>query len=180
MKDYSSQEAQILTVRKRNIAIKLSDADCESLVTKATSVGLTVDELLCNFIGDLIDGTYTNGSDERMYVNEWFNRCSFGNCQEGDLLDELLNSTDDLGGFKVKSFLNIIDKIKILKNSIANYETFNKSYESDIQDLREDLEDYLIDYHSIIDDFLEYNPKANLDKEIAICRKWLAEYEKII
>lgn len=58
--------------------MKLSDADVERLCYKAGESGITVSELLQNFVGDLIDGTYSNGSDERMYANQWFDRCWFG------------------------------------------------------------------------------------------------------
>lgn len=39
---------------------------------------MTVGELIENFIGDLVCGTYSNGSDERMYAEQWFERCWFG------------------------------------------------------------------------------------------------------
>jgi len=35
-------------------------------------------QLLENFIGDLVYSTRNNGSDERMYANQWFDRCWFG------------------------------------------------------------------------------------------------------
>ncbi len=60
-----SQE-EMATIKERSISLKLSDADCERLLKKAAMCGLTVAELLQNFIGDLVDGTYSNGSDERM------------------------------------------------------------------------------------------------------------------
>lgn len=77
MRDYSDQKEEIATIRERTVKLSLSDADIVEISEKAASVGLTVSELLENFIGDLIDGTYSNGSDERMLANEWFNRCGF-------------------------------------------------------------------------------------------------------
>lgn len=72
------QEAEIQTIKERNFKLKLSDADVERLFIKAGGAGLTVSELLENFIGDLLDGTYSNGSDERDYAERWFDRCWFG------------------------------------------------------------------------------------------------------
>ncbi|MFT9075945.1 molecular chaperone GrpE [Ethanoligenens sp.] len=71
------QAAEIKTIKERNIALKLSDADVERLFIKAGGAGLTVSELLENFIGDLVGGTYSNGSDERDYAERWFDRCWF-------------------------------------------------------------------------------------------------------
>ena len=32
----------------------------------------TIGELIENFAGDLVGGTYSNGSDERDYADQWF------------------------------------------------------------------------------------------------------------
>lgn len=77
MRDYSNQKEEIATIRERTVKLSLSDADIVRVSEKAASVGLTVSELLQSFIGDLTDGTYSNGSDERMLANEWFDRCGF-------------------------------------------------------------------------------------------------------
>lgn len=74
----TQQREEIETIKERNISIKLSDADVERLCNKAGESGITVSELFQNFVGDLVDGTYSNGSDERMYANQWFDRCWFG------------------------------------------------------------------------------------------------------
>ena len=37
----------------------------------------TIGELIENFAGDLVGGTYSNGSDERDYADQWFERCWF-------------------------------------------------------------------------------------------------------
>lgn len=72
------QEAEIKTIKERALKLKLSDADVKRFFIKAGGAGLTVSELLENFIGDLVDGTYSNGSDERDYAERWFDRCWFG------------------------------------------------------------------------------------------------------
>ena len=75
---HKDQKAEIITIKERAITLKLSDADVERIFKKAGATGLTVPELLQNFIGDLVDGTYSNGSDERDYAQRWFDRCWFG------------------------------------------------------------------------------------------------------
>lgn len=77
MTQYEEQQKEIKTIRGRRFILKLSDADVERINELAKSVQLTAPELLQNFIGDLVDGTYSNGSDERMYAEQWFNRCWF-------------------------------------------------------------------------------------------------------
>ena len=61
MRDYSSQKNEIETIKPRTITVNLSDADVKRLAEKSGEGGLTISELLENFIGDLVDGTYSNG-----------------------------------------------------------------------------------------------------------------------
>lgn len=72
------QQKEIETIRERKITVKLSDADCDRLARKCGEHGLTIGELIENFVGDLVGGTYSNGSDERDYADQWFERCWFG------------------------------------------------------------------------------------------------------
>jgi hypothetical protein len=66
------QKKEIETIRERKITVKLSDADCDRLARKCGEHGLTIGELIENFVGDLVGGTYSNGSDERDYADQWF------------------------------------------------------------------------------------------------------------
>lgn len=89
------KEKEIQTIKERNFALKLSDEDMKRIYKKAASVGLTPEKLLEYFVGDLVDGTYSNGSDERMLANEWFQRCDFSLFPEKTFL-RYLASNDEL------------------------------------------------------------------------------------
>ncbi|MBA4698517.1 MAG: hypothetical protein H2212_03705 [Ruminococcus sp.] len=78
MTTWESQETEIKTIEPRKLTLDLSDADVERIKEKAGAVGFTVGKLLENFIGDLVGGTYSNGSDERDLAQDWFDRCWFG------------------------------------------------------------------------------------------------------
>lgn len=62
------QEKEIATIKERTIYLNLSDADCKRISTYAAKANITVSQLLESFIGDLVNGTYTNGSDELVSV----------------------------------------------------------------------------------------------------------------
>lgn len=106
------QRIEIETIKGRNIEIKLSDADVQKLWEKAGSVGISVSELLESFVGDLVDGTYSNGSDERDLANEWFDRCGFGMFPENTFLRFLIQN-DNVEDF-MELFINIEDSEKII------------------------------------------------------------------
>ncbi|MDW2800511.1 hypothetical protein RZO55_23365 [Clostridium boliviensis] len=91
MSNGKEQQLEIKTIKERTIEIKLSDADVERLYKKAGSASLSVSELLENFVGDLVNGTYTNGSDERAALNNWFERCYFGMFPEESFLKYLID-----------------------------------------------------------------------------------------
>ena len=74
---WEEQKKEIDTIKERTFQIRLSDADVKRIFDQAGKVNLSPEELLENFIGDLVDGTYSNGSDERMLAHEWFERCGF-------------------------------------------------------------------------------------------------------
>ena len=101
------QKKEIETIRERNITVKLSDADCDRLARMCGEHGLTIGELIENFVGDLVGGTYSNGSDERDYANQWFERCFFGMFPEKTLLNWLLNMDYDI----YDDFLEVINWI---------------------------------------------------------------------
>ena len=106
MKKENEQEMEVKTIRKRKLVLELSDADVDRVRRKAGAAGLTVAELIENFIGDLVKGTYHNRWDAGISAEEWFSRCWFGISpdktflryltDEVDLLDEFITQTEFL------------------------------------------------------------------------------------
>lgn len=166
------QRKEIETIKERTIKIKLSDADCERLALKAGNSGLSVSELLENFIGDLVDGTYSNGSDERMYAEQWFERCWFGSFPGETLLRFMLE--EGFGVDDVADLLSVYD-------TMMDFKEHPEKYAEDIAEAKDCGEDWTwfeSDYHDYVDEFVEkVKGKADMENEIAICRKWLADYK---
>lgn len=132
----TTQEQEIQTIRERTITLQLSDADLNRIIDKAGSAGLKVEQLLQNFIGDLVDGTYSNGSDERMYAEQWFDRCGFEMTAPNSFVRFLLNQ----GLFE--SFLEDHTDIQCdLEeiNSIRNQETLDSDDLEEIESIQENI-----------------------------------------
>ena len=49
-------------VRERQITIKATDRDFEKLQERCSGYGITIDELLEGFVGDLVDGVYSTAA----------------------------------------------------------------------------------------------------------------------
>ena len=107
------QQKEIATIKERTIYLNLSDADCKRISTYAAKANITVSQLLESFIGDLVNGTYTNGSDERDCAQRWFERCGYGMYSEKTFLRYILEEGDD-----VEFLLNDLEGIKKSKELI--------------------------------------------------------------
>lgn len=64
----------VKTIAGRSFTLQLSDMDMRRLKDLCDQHGITAETLLENFIYDLVDGTYSNGSDERDLAERWFQR----------------------------------------------------------------------------------------------------------
>ena len=84
---------EIETIKERTFELKLSDADVKRLASKAAVAEITMEQLLTSLIGDLVDGTYSNGSDERDMAEQWFERCGYG-CDKRTLLHFLIENDE--------------------------------------------------------------------------------------
>ena len=161
------QQKEISTIKERTITLKLSDADCERLARKCGECGLTVGQLFENFVGDLVDGTYSNGSDERMHAEEWFNRCWFAHPYEETLLKELLDWNRD-----IEDFITACDEKD-------HFKEHPEEYKDELED--QSIEDLWFneDYRYYTEEFLENHPGADMEKEINLCRKYLEDLAKL-
>ncbi len=68
-----AEEPQI----SRNVTLTLADSDRAAFLEFAARNGTTPEEILQGFVCDLIDGTQTRGSDERMYAAQYIDRCGY-------------------------------------------------------------------------------------------------------
>ena len=50
---YEDRKKEIETIKERILVLKLSDADCDRILQKAASHGMTVSGLLESFIGEI-------------------------------------------------------------------------------------------------------------------------------
>mgnify|MGYP000656531972 CR=1 FL=1 len=107
------QQKEIATIKERTIYLNLSDADCKRISTYAAKANITVSQLLESFIGDLVNGTYTNGSDRKRLCPKMVERCGYGMYSEKTFLRYILEEGDD-----VEFLLNDLEGIKKSKELI--------------------------------------------------------------
>ncbi|MBQ0066596.1 MAG: helix-turn-helix domain-containing protein [Phascolarctobacterium sp.] len=174
---WGNQKEEIATIKPRTITLNLSDADCYRLAQKSGGCGLSVSELLENFIGDLVDGTYSNGSDERMNANAWFERCGFSWLFDKNLLTYLIEWGN------INNFLEELHDLEEAQESVS-YWVSNATTKEDVETLEEEKE-YLADLQGVIDEYInEYfqdNPNhKSKEEELESVIKWREEMEVLI
>lgn len=168
------QQKEIETIRKRVLELNLSDADVKRISEKAGAVGLSVAGLIENFIGDLVCGTYSNGSDERMYAEQWFERCGFGMFPEYTFLRYLV----EWGG-GVESVIDLWEDMQSAKEDIADIEADpdeKAAYEEDIRYWQEQLDEYWNEYTEQRKD----ENQRTFDEEMKTVIEWWQEYQRLL
>ena len=170
--DREQQKREIATIENRTIILKLSEADCERIFHLCGRHSITVASLLQSFIGDLIGGTYTNGSDEGAYAKKYFERCLFGMFPEPTLLNWLLNRNYDV----YHDFLGVLDDIAGGYVDLEDYKKAPAIFdEEDIAFLEDEIEGWETHIAGIKADFLKQNETANWEKEVEKVEQWWKE-----
>ena len=185
------QRKEIETIKKRQIKLELSDADCDRLARKCGEYGLTIGELIENFVGDLVDGTYSNGSDERMYAQQWFERCWFGMFPEPSLLNHLLSE-----GHEPQHFLDALNNIETAKRDIYhhkynddftsykivhaynNVEEFIEHEKECLESYKDDLREWTEERDMMLENWDSSN--VDLEEEIENVKKWVSEKDNLL
>lgn len=173
------KELRTMTEKKqeRKITVNLTDTDCNGLIRLCGNHGLTVSELIENFIEDLVGGTHSNGSDERMYARQYFERCGFGMFPEKNLLKFL--SSDWY--VNIDEFIDLLEQIEDIINALEDYEKNPEVYdEEEIEYAKNDLEEYEKELSEIKADFFKNNKKADWEKEVHDVKEWWEIMEKFI
>lgn len=151
---------------QRTISIRLYQDEVEELCRKSGKVGLSIGELFENFVADLICGTHTNGSDERMYIEQWFDRCYFSIMPEETFLSYLLEMRE------IDSVLECWEILQELKN-LEEPDCYDKE-ELEIQ--QNTLEEYFQEYRTYTREPTEDQLEAAMEKVL----EWNKEREYLL
>lgn len=163
------------TIKGRTITLKLSDEECRRLAEKAAQADFTdAGELLTSFVGDLVGGTYSSGDDERTMAAEWFKRCF-------QFFDESLLNYLCERYTSINVFLDLLDEIKAAEEIIKDSREHPEKYDAEeLGYLPEDIEYYQEKCRAMVDKWMQKHPDADMNKEVARCREWQANYQKLI
>lgn len=158
------QQKEIATIKPRTFELKLSDADYRRIAEKAAEAELTAEELLESFIGDLVRGTYSNGSDERELANQWFDRCGYSYYNNHSFLHYLISE------YALEDFVDAWLDFDVYRDDVENCKKeleaptaeWNQYIKSDGSPAYASLEEYL---QSVKDDCESFTDDMNAAAE---------------
>lgn len=160
--------------KERNLTVELSDADCEQLARRCGEYGLTIGELIENFVEDLVYSIYSNGSDEVDCANQWFDRCGFSWSPEPTLLNHLLYE-----GYEPKQYLDILDGIEAAKKDKKRLEEHPEEADEESQWIDVDIKRW----QEVLKDMIEFwkpEEEPNMAEEIERIKKWVEERNNLL
>ena len=162
-------------IREKTIKIHLSENDCKKLSELCGMYGLTVPRLLQGFIGDLVGGTATNGSDERELARAYINRAWF-HMVDDSLLKWLIDYDYDIDNFL--SYFELIEENRsMLEDAVKNPSEYD---EDELDSLQGDLDYWLEEIDNYKREFLEYMPNADWESEVENVKNWRKEKERFV
>lgn len=171
---YEETLLEVKTIKERNVFLNLSDADCDRLFNQCGEYGLTINELIESFIGDLVDGTYTSGSDERRYAQEWFERCFAFDFQK-TLLSHLIAI-----GVEPETYISRLEWIEEAereKRALALREDRSEETDEEIADWDENIGIWEEEIAELLEGWTP-EEKPDMETERERIQNWITEKEK--
>ena len=164
--------------KKRAFTLELTDKETAAFIEKCYRDGTTPAEVLEGFICDLTGVERTRGSDERMYSQQYYERCGYGFFFPGEyrtftqwllndyFLDTVAEALED-----IKTFT---EEIEYLKEHPAKVD------KGELEDLEAELKDSKEQIEELYQEYTKRTTKAEtLEEGIKGVREYLEMIERI-
>ena len=167
--------------KKRAFNLELTDEDLKDFITKCYQDGTTPAEVLEGFINDLIAGSRTRGSDERMYAGQYYERYGYGFFFSGEYRTFTQWLLREYGDYSLKEIIDSLDDIKSFEEEIAYLKEHpDECEEGEIEDLEAEIKGSTEDIKQYYQEYTEdtRNPDT-LEEGIKGVREYLDMIERI-
>ncbi len=144
--------------RDFKITLTLPLKDWQSFLRMACKCDRKPEEILTSFVGDLVDGKFTNGSDERVAARQWYERVYFWTesflayiCDDIEMLEQMVDIKNGISssGERIKKLRGYLESGTYDVRNICNhmerrswqdleYESIEKFNDEILEDIREE------------------------------------------
>ena len=164
--------------KKRAFTLELTDKETAAFIEKCFRDGTTPAEVLEGFINDLIAGSRTRGSDERMYAGQYYERCGYGFFFSGEYRTFTQWLLSEYGDYSLKEIIDSLDDVKTFEEEIAYLKEHpEECEEGELEDLEAELNGSKED---IEESYREYTKDIKSPDTLEDGIKGVREYLKMI
>ena len=168
-------QLNVQSEKERQIAINLSESDCNYLIYLCGEVGISIGNLIETFLCDLISNEKAQGSDESKLVRNWFDRCDFSRLSNNYLLSHLIETEYDPKEYV--EYLELIEESEYDKeyselHSDEIDEEEGELIEADIETWNEKLNEMKDGWHP--------GRITDMVKEHEIIKEWIKNKENLL
>lgn len=161
---------------ERMVKINLSDEECKDLAALAGKKGVTVSELLQYFISDLTDSARSNGSDEREFARQYYDRCF--NVPFPEIENTLLKYLLDYN-YSPEEYLDIWDNIKTAQEEKEYLRDHPEEANEEAEYLDDDIAMWQEKLADITNDW-KTGFEPDMSVEIKALRTWVKNKEQFL
>ena len=168
-------QLNVQSEKERQIAINLSESDCNYLTYLCGEVGISIGKLIETFLYDLISNEKAQGSDESKLVRDWFDKCDFSRLSNNYLLSHLIETEYDPK--ECVGYLELIEECEQDKEYSQSHtdeidEEERELIEADIETWNEKLNEMKYGWRT--------ERITDMDKEHEIIREWVKNKENLL
>lgn len=150
---------------ERTLNINIAENDARYLFDLAAEHGISMAELIENFLNDLSGGNRRNGSDESRLAKNWFDRCWFGMFPEETFVHYLLERSE------MDEFMDELEYFEDLKEILreTDDEGEKAGYQMDCEQSKNELENY---YQKYLKRYSKHEKTQSFDDSLRMVRKY--------
>lgn len=165
-------------LKNKAVILQLTDKVTADFIERCYKDGTTPAEVLEGFINDLVHGLYTRGSDERMYAEQYYDRCGYGFFFSGEYRTFTQWLLCEYGEYTLKEIIDSLDDTKTFEEEIAYLKEHpDECEEGEIEDLEAELSG---SKETIEEYYQEYTKKTTKPDTMEDGIKGVREYMKAI
>lgn len=158
-----------------DVKLVMDEIDLQCLVAKSGCADLSVNNLLSEFVGDLVEGVFMHGRNEHLCALTWYD-ARYCSCINNVSFLHWLIAND----YDVFDVVDTYDSMIVSRDRLNEYE--NSCFFSDTDELCElkaefDLYSEEFDYY--YEEYRDCSPDAVISDEINKCREWINAVEEL-
>lgn len=152
------------------ITVDLTSAEFDKLLEKCIKIESTIEEIVENFIRDLVNNDSNESEERRNHIKQWYYMLP-----KPSLLDHLL-----YWGFDPEEYLNLLDEIETAEKDKEYFKIHPEEAGEEAQYIDSDIEECDENRRRMEVGWWSWKKEANREEETAALKEWVKKRKEII